>query len=421
MNDAELRQIKPSWGRRMAGIEGLRGVAAGSVLLGHTVILLGASGFVGSAMLGKLTGLMLQGLTLFFVLSGFLLYRPFASAIINGRTAPRARDFLRNRVLRIWPAYLVILALVGFVFGAAVLDPGLGIDAEGGVGYLTDPLLLISNVFLLQGWFPGTLLTGLSVSWSLIPEVSFYLLLPVLAALGMRLVGRMSLVSAALLPALLLLVVGLVGRAVSVVAVGGADPAAGAAENADPTWADVLQRSIVGQGDLFALGMIAAVVVVAAQRIEPRQVRRLRVVAWIAMMGGVLAVPFAGPTENGVLFTVMAVVCASAILVLLLPGPGGVARLGVRLLESLPMRATGLCSYSIYLWHFPVILFLREHVEAARYDSLSSLPISIVWVVVPTLLLSAVTYRYVEAPAMRRKTRTDRPAQATATTPEAIL
>ncbi len=97
----------------MAGIEGLRGIAAGSVMLGHTIILLGAAGFVVPGFLYPLTGLLLQGLTLFFVLSGFLLYRPFASAIINGRAAPRTRDFLRNRVLRIWPAYLVILGLVG--------------------------------------------------------------------------------------------------------------------------------------------------------------------------------------------------------------------------------------------------------------------------------------------------------------------
>ena len=397
----------------MAGIEGLRGVAAGSVMLGHTVILLGASGFVVPALLYPLTGLLLQGLTLFFVLSGFLLYRPFASAIINGRSAPRTRDFYRNRVLRIWPAYLVILGLVGFVFGAAILDPvsGLGNETAGGVGYLTDPVLLITNVFLLQGWLPGTVLTGLGVSWSLIPEVTFYLLLPVMAAFGMRLVHRLPRVTAALVPALLLLTVGLVGRAASVMAVRDAHPTGLSAGTEDPTWADVLQRSIVGQGDLFAMGMIAAVVVVTAKRIDADRVRRLRVTAWTAMLAGALVLAFVGSTEDGVVYTVMAVVCSSAILVLLLPGPGGVARLGVRILESLPLRAAGLCSYSVYLWHVPVILFLREHVGAATYDSVASLPISMVWVAVPTYLLSTLTYRYVEAPAMRRKSRTDRPTQ----------
>jgi len=412
MNDADLGGIKPSWGRRMAGIEGLRGIAAGSVMLGHTFIGLGASSFVLPAIVYPLTGLLLQGLTLFFVLSGFLLYRPFASAIVNGRTAPRARDFFRNRVLRIWPAYLVILGLVGFVFGVAVLDPGAGFDAEGGVGYLTDPVLLVTNVFLIQSWFPGTLLTGLDVSWSLSPEVTFYLLLPVMAALGMRLVGRLPRVAAALTPALLLLVVGLVGRFVSVLAVRDAHPSGLAAGTGGLAWSNVLQRSIVGQGDLFALGMIAAVVVVTAQRLDPERVRRLRVVAWSAMLGGVLVVSFAGSSENGVVFTVMAVVCSSGVLVLLLPGQGRAARGGVRLLESLPLRAAGLCSYSIYLWHLPVILFLREHVEAATYDSVSSMPISAVWVAVPTFLLSTLTYRYVEAPAMRRKARTDRPDQS---------
>ena len=62
-----------------------------------------------------------SGLTLFFALSGFLLYRPFAAAIVRAERPPYVRAYLTNRALRILPAYIAILILVGLIFGAANL------------------------------------------------------------------------------------------------------------------------------------------------------------------------------------------------------------------------------------------------------------------------------------------------------------
>ncbi len=186
MTDAERRAVRPSWGNRLDGIEGLRAVAALSVLGGHTILLMATDSYRFPPVLGSLSALLFQGLTLFFALSGFLLYRPFVSAVLNDRPTPSTRKFLRNRVLRIWPAYLVILAFVSFVMGSAILEPH-GLANEWKIGYLTDPVTLLANALLVHTWFPGTVLTGLGVSWSLVPEVSFYLLLPVLGYLGVRL------------------------------------------------------------------------------------------------------------------------------------------------------------------------------------------------------------------------------------------
>lgn len=114
VSGAPLPGVAPSWGGRLDGIEGLRGLAAASVMAAHTVILLRDTAEE-EPFLSLLTGLSLQGLTLFFVLSRFLLFRPYASVAMYGRPAPRWRDFLRNRVLRIWPAYVVILLASGFL------------------------------------------------------------------------------------------------------------------------------------------------------------------------------------------------------------------------------------------------------------------------------------------------------------------
>ena len=59
------------------------------------------------------------GVVLFFTLSGFLLYRPFAASIVRGERLPSVRGYLRNRALRILPAYWAILFLCAVVVGSA--------------------------------------------------------------------------------------------------------------------------------------------------------------------------------------------------------------------------------------------------------------------------------------------------------------
>jgi len=85
------------------GIEGLRARAAIAIITLHTWAY--SSGSFGQ--LNQLFADLDQGLTLFFALSGFLLYRPFAAALLDRRAMPGSRAYLRNRALRIIPAYLV--------------------------------------------------------------------------------------------------------------------------------------------------------------------------------------------------------------------------------------------------------------------------------------------------------------------------
>jgi peptidoglycan/LPS O-acetylase OafA/YrhL len=66
------------------------------------------------------------GVTLSFVLSGFLLYGPFAAAVLRNDRPPDLAKYLRNRALRILPAYWVILLLVAFVLQSAFVRDGHG-------------------------------------------------------------------------------------------------------------------------------------------------------------------------------------------------------------------------------------------------------------------------------------------------------
>src|SRR5688572_2754455 len=127
--------IRPPSGR-LPGIEGLRALAAFSLVGYHTWLY---SGPTGSLDLGPLKRVFLHlaaGVTLFFTLSGFLLYGPFAEAMLHRSAWPSLATYFKNRALRIIPAYWVILLLVSTVHGSALTR-----DAAGNLqnGWLYDP------------------------------------------------------------------------------------------------------------------------------------------------------------------------------------------------------------------------------------------------------------------------------------------
>ena len=75
----------------------------------------------------------------------------------------------------------------------------------------------------------------------------------------------------------------------------------------------------------------------------------------------------------------------------------------VRVLEAAPLTAVGVVSYSLFLWHEPLQLWLRHNgLTAAGWAGLG---LNLLVIAVLAGALSAVTYRFVEAPALRRKRR----------------
>lgn len=156
--------------RHQDALDGLRAVAAAAVLLTHV------GGLTGYVFTGTPASWVVSrgdvGVPVFFALSGLLLYRPWASAVLTGQPASQVLLYLRRRALRILPAYwaVVLIAL-------PVLNPHAARHAWSWLQYL----LLVQN-YDPHPWWTGTGATGLSQMWSLVVEVSFYLLLPLLAA-----------------------------------------------------------------------------------------------------------------------------------------------------------------------------------------------------------------------------------------------
>jgi peptidoglycan/LPS O-acetylase OafA/YrhL len=105
------------------------------------------------------------GVTLFFVLSGFLLSRPWFRAAALGRQEPSARHYFWKRALRILPLYWVV------VVTAFLVDP-----ANKGATWQD----WVSHLTLTQLYRHHLLASSLTQMWSLCTEVAFYLLLPLI-------------------------------------------------------------------------------------------------------------------------------------------------------------------------------------------------------------------------------------------------
>lgn len=171
---------------RIPGIEGLRGVAVLWVVFFHYLVLRPddvASRAIGSSLAGPLAGNGYLGVDLFFLISGFLLAMPWFVHDARGLPPPSMRDFYRRRFWRIAPAYYVQLL---FLF--AVVLPAL----RGTAFWRTDLYVyaynLVAHALFLHNTTP---LTSGSMEvngalWTLAVEAWFYALLPLAMPLFVR-------------------------------------------------------------------------------------------------------------------------------------------------------------------------------------------------------------------------------------------
>lgn len=144
---------------KLPGFDGLRAVAATSVVVLHAsfrYVTAHRSAF-------DLVVQLQSGVQIFFVLSGFLLARPFVAAVLDGAPLPSLRAYGRNRFLRLFPAYWAALFL-----SAAFLDVRVGSWFDWVVH------LALQQVYSFHG-----IALGITASWTLSCELAFYVFLPI--------------------------------------------------------------------------------------------------------------------------------------------------------------------------------------------------------------------------------------------------
>jgi peptidoglycan/LPS O-acetylase OafA/YrhL len=274
-------------------------------------------------------------------------------------------------------------------------------------------------MFLVQNYRSETLFTGIVPAWSLAVEAVFYLILPLLVLIAWSLARRAGSSAgrrfSAVAPALLLLAIGVSGKAVATFVVPSNGPWAGWQHD----WSSVLEKSFWCQADLFAFGCALAVLKVEVDRGKIRLPPMWRPVAAagavIAYLGTASGTnDFGDRLGRSPFNTLMAFACALFVGLAVLPGrdPGRPTLL-VRVLEARPLVAVGVASYSVFLWHQPIIYWLHDH--GLAWEGRPGFAANLALTALVTGALSALTWRYVERPALGLKG--ERQAVSTATVP----
>jgi peptidoglycan/LPS O-acetylase OafA/YrhL len=374
IDDAVVEPARPH--DRYPCFDGVRALAALMVVVYHSVFFNTNFDTPGGAFLGTLNA----GVFVFFVTSGFLLYRPFTASHMNDAPGIGTVGYLVRRAARIYPAYWLVLAFFTFVSPRA-------------------------NVYGLHGFVQHTTLTftyshiqnpfvvGIPPAWSLVVEVSFYVFLPIYAALIGTLARRWESTAVELGGVAALFAVGLV----SVIAI---------ANGVDWPWLAVLPQYIAA----FALGMFLAVL--SARRWDARTSARLERIGrpaglwWIGAVLALVAIPVAlrhdplAPMNaaQAVGLNVCEMIVGFCIVVPVVFGAQdhGAIR---RVLRSRPAVYLGLVSYGIYLWHWFLLRIVAEWLNWPLYHGN--------WLVVFALTLpivvfaSSVSWFALERPVLR--------------------
>lgn len=323
---------------RLASLTGLRALAALMVVGTHAAF---ATGTLTHGFIGLVFARLEVGVSIFFALSGFLLFRPWVLAAADGTVAPSARVYARHRLRRVMPAYVATVLLAYAVYAFYSTGPNPGQSLAGLIRHLTLTQIYTDNYLLTY------LHRGLSQTWSLAVEAAFYAVLPLLAHLLLAVLCRDRWRPARLLVAL-----------------------AGLAA-ISPLWLVVLNATdwlpnsagmwLPAQLAAFAGGMAVAVLHVMGVRARAG----LLVLAAIGLyllvstpLAGAITlapVPLWQPPVKAMLYAAIAALVVAA------PTLGG-SGVFDRLLASRPMVWLGEISYEIFLLHVLVMAIVLSAV-----------------------------------------------------------
>ena len=379
---------------RFPCFDGLRAIAAGAVVLLHVSLISGFT-FRESNGAGQYLARGEAGVYLFFLISGYLLYRPFVAARFDDAPGPGLRAYARRRALRIIPAYWLALTVLVVIFDTR---------RRGDITSIGDAVVYYG---FLQIYFKSTVVGGLQQAWSLCTEVAFYVFLPIWAV-AMRATRRAHEPAGRILRLELvglagLFAVGIVSRWLVVRGL----PDTNVPYDDRLDWLPM-------NADLFALGMSVAVVREwALRRRAPVRlvdaVGRHPGLCWIAAAGAYWAVstraglPLGPGADSAGQWMARQVLYASAAFFLLLPAVFGPQDHGIirRLLRSRLMVAGGLISYGVYLWHEGVLDVWMRARDLTPLDT--AFPPLLVVTIVATVAVAACSYVLVEKPALSRR------------------
>ena len=332
-------------------VDALRAVAVLPVVLFHLNPALVPGGFL--------------GVDVFFVISGYLITSLLHRELKRGGLDLLA--FWRRRILRILPALIVVVAITWLAGSFLLYAPDRYMLSVNGAAALVS----LGNIthWRTSGdyWSADAKESPFLHTWSLGVEEQFYILYPLVLLFAWRLLrGRISIA----------LAIGLVGSLA--------------------LYLYGIQRSPVATffllptraWELLAGGLLA---VWTLDRGPGERAATAMSMGGLAMIITSYALL---PWSGQVIGTIVAVAGASLVV-----GAGSSQAFNRVGLTARPVLWIGLVSYSLYLWHWPVIVLARAAME--RYD----IALHSVWLFVASLILATLSWRFIETPVRHSRHR----------------
>ena len=383
----------PAENDRLAGLDGLRAIAALAVFGVHFNQMAGLDANLGPFDLGRWLANGNTGVALFFVLSGFLLSMPFWRQVHGSGSTVNVGSYVVRRLARILPAYyLCLFGLLGIML------------ASGGAPSINNVLSHIVFLYNLNDW---NILSLNAPFWTLAVEMQFYLVLPLLM-LGLR---RLS--ARAALTAVSLLVVGtylanyglmsfLLARGQWPIQVSLIWPFS---LYISGPGSFVLTYSTLAHATYFLIGIATALLFVLGARGSGAQSSgaagsRADWVFWSC--AGVVLLVLSTPLDDMLQaphghYNWPFVPLLLAAMIYVTPR----SRLARNLLETAPLRWLGLISYGFYIFHYPVQKLFARLLGQAGLSMTQFWWLFAALSLAGSMAVAALSFRLLERPVMR--------------------
>ena len=324
------------------------------------------------------------GVVIFFVVSGFLLYRPFIAARAGGAASPALGDYAKRRFLRIFPAYWLVLTVL------TILPGTVGVQGGNPV-----PQYALLHTLPVAGGPTCRLFCDLAHTWSLVAELTFYAVLPFYALVAFWLTRSLNQRSWMRVELGILAVLATASVLLRTVSPGGGAPS---------PWID---HTVIGYWLWFAFGMGLAVASVGLNGSErrPALVRLTAsnpIVPWLVAIVTYVAICLwlpvssfpAAKTDRLVNFVGLGLVAFLVVLPAVFSDQrGGLPR---RVLAHPLLAWLGLISYGVFLWHFAIA---GEVTPGMPYGIALAVTLAL------SVVVAAASYYLVERPILRFKYR----------------
>jgi len=338
-------------------LDGLRCIAVVSVILYHVYPTIFSGAYV--------------GVDIFFVLSGYLICSVICNDIANGRFT--LLNFWERRSRRIFPALITVLA-VSYVFSWKLFDPGDFINYSQSLASIS---VFLSNILFWResGYFDDSLVRPLLHTWSLSVEEQFYLLFPFLFIIYPGSSKRVKI--------MILTAVGVLSFSALLLTTA--------------RYPDFSFFMLPTRAWELSLGALVALM-------QPFLHVRNSVRETLSFCGIILIIfsliGFGPLTHSPGLSTIIPCI-GTALILSVAQGPKFIFG---KMFSAPPLVWVGKLSYSLYLWHFPAIVYV-EYIQLGYPSAMDKL-----WAVLLTVPIAYLSWRFVELPIKEgrilKKTRT---------------